>query len=124
MVLPAVAARRKEGICMTFQQSVKVCFSKYADFGGRASRSEYWWFYLFIVLAGVALSIVSDKLAMVFFLATLLPLLAAATRRLHDTERSGWWQLVGLIPVVGLIVLLVFLTQKSSGTTEPQGAAP
>src|SRR5437773_11466425 len=78
---------------MTFQESVRVCFSKYADFSGRASRSEYWWFFLFIVLVGTATSFVSDYVSAIFLLATLLPSLAAATRRLHDTERSGWWQL-------------------------------
>jgi uncharacterized membrane protein YhaH (DUF805 family) len=108
---------------MTFQDSIKVCFSKYAEFGGRASRSEYWWFFLFIVLAGGAISIVNEKLGMVFYLATLLPSLAAATRRLHDTGRNGWWQLVALVPLVGLIVLLVFLTQKSSDAAGPQGMA-
>ena len=106
---------------MTFQESVKVCFSKYADFSGRASRSEYWWFFLFIILAGAVISILSDKLAMVFYLATLLPSLAAATRRLHDTSRSGWWQLICLIPLVGLIILLVFLAQKGDGAVDNTG---
>ncbi len=107
---------------MTFQDSIKQCFSKYADFSGRASRSEYWWFFLFIILAGAVISILSDKLAMVFYLATLLPSLAAATRRLHDTSRSGWWQLIALIPLIGLIVLLVFLAQKGDSATDAPGA--
>ena len=102
---------------MTFQESIKLCFSKYAEFGGRASRPEYWWFFLFVVLAGAALSTLSSALGGVFYLATLLPSLAAASRRLHDTGRSGWWQLVALIPLVGLVVLLVFLTQKSDDAT-------
>jgi uncharacterized membrane protein YhaH (DUF805 family) len=97
---------------MTFQASVKVCFSKYADFGGRATRSEYWWFVLFIVLVGLAASIVSNTLSGLFSLATLLPQIAAATRRLHDTNRSGWWQLIVLVPVIGWIVLIVFLAQE------------
>jgi uncharacterized membrane protein YhaH (DUF805 family) len=99
---------------MTFQESIQVCFSKYADFSGRASRSEYWWFFLFIVLVGVATSLVSDFVSAIFLLVTLLPSLAAATRRLHDTERSGWWQLVCLVPVVGVVVIIVFLAQKGS----------
>lgn len=107
---------------MTFQESIKLCFSKYADFSGRASRSEYWWFFLFIILAGALIAILSDRLAMVFYLATLLPSLAAATRRLHDTSRSGWWQLVCLIPLIGLIVLLVFLAQKGDGAADAPGA--
>jgi uncharacterized membrane protein YhaH (DUF805 family) len=97
---------------MTFQDSIKVCFSKYADFSGRAVRSEYWWFALFIVLVSLALSMFSNTLSALFSLATLLPSIAAAARRLHDTGRSGWWQLVALIPVIGLIVLIVFLAQE------------
>lgn len=109
---------------MTFQESIRQCFLKYAEFNGRASRAEYWWFFLFVLLAGGVLSTLSNKLAGAFYLATLLPSLAAASRRLHDTERSGWWQLVALVPLVGLIVLLVFLTQKSSDAADVTGAAP
>ena len=102
---------------MMFQESIRICFAKYADFTGRASRSEYWWFFLFIILSGAIISVLSSKLAGVFYLATLLPSLAAATRRLHDTRRSGWWQLICLVPLVGLIILLVFLTQKSDASS-------
>ncbi len=102
---------------MTFQESIKVCFAKYADFSGRASRPEYWWFILFIILAGLAISLVSQELSGLFTLGTLLPSIAAAARRLHDTNRSGWWQLIVLVPVVGFIVLVVLLAQegKSEG---------
>jgi uncharacterized membrane protein YhaH (DUF805 family) len=102
---------------MTFQESVKVCLTKYADFTGRATRSEYWWFVLFIVLVSAATSLVSHALSGLFSLATLLPSLAAAARRLHDTNRSGWWQLICLVPVVGLIVLIVFLAQEGRSDT-------
>jgi uncharacterized membrane protein YhaH (DUF805 family) len=108
---------------MTFQESVKVCLTKYADFSGRAGRSEYWWFLLFIVMVGAATSLVSTTLSGLFSLATLLPSIAAAARRLHDTNRSGWWQLVCLVPVVGLIVLIVFLAQESSGEAGSSGVA-
>jgi len=108
---------------MTFQESVKVCLTKYADFNGRATRSEYWWFFLFIVLVSAATSVVSNTLGTLFSLAVLVPSLAAATRRLHDTNRSGWWQLVCLVPVVGLIVLIVFLAQEGSGETGAPGIA-
>jgi uncharacterized membrane protein YhaH (DUF805 family) len=107
---------------MTFQDSIKVCFTKFADFNGRASRSEYWWFVLFIVLVSAAISMVSQTLSGVFSLATLLPSIAAAARRLHDTNRSGWWQLIAFVPVVGLIVLIVFLAQESSGSVEARSA--
>ena len=95
---------------MTFSESIKTCFSKYADFNGRASRSEYWWFFLFIVLVSIAASMISQIVAVVFSLATFLPSLAAAVRRMHDTDKSGWLLLIGLIPLVGL-VLLYFLAQ-------------
>ncbi|MFZ4481289.1 MAG: DUF805 domain-containing protein, partial [Rhodoferax sp.] len=98
---------------MTFQESIKVCFSKYADFSGRASRSEYWWFALFCLLGGLAAQAVSEVIGVLFSLGTLLPIIAAATRRLHDTHRSGWWQLVSLIPIIGWIVIVVFLAQES-----------
>jgi uncharacterized membrane protein YhaH (DUF805 family) len=97
---------------MTFGQSIKTCFSKYADFSGRASRSEFWWWALFVFLASVACSIVSQTLAGIFSLATLLPYFAVGTRRLHDTDRSGWFQLLSLIPLIGWIVLLVFFIQE------------
>lgn len=106
---------------MTFQESVKVCFTKYADFNGRATRPEYWWFALFIVLVSLALAYVSGTLSALFSLATLLPSIAAAARRLHDTNRSGWWQLISLVPVVGIIVLIVFLAQE--GKADPATAS-
>ena len=98
---------------MTFQESIRVCFAKYADFSGRATRSEYWWFILFVLLAGLGISMISEVLGGIFALATLLPSIAAATRRLHDTNRSGWWQLICLVPLIGGIVLIVFLAQDS-----------
>jgi len=109
---------------MSFQDAIKTCFAKYADFNGRATRSEYWWFFLFVVLAGAILSMFGRPLAGVFYLATLLPWLAVAVRRLHDTDRSGWWLLVGFVPLVGTIVLLVFFTQKSTGGALPQVSGP
>lgn len=98
---------------MTFQESIRVCFTKYADFSGRATRSEFWWFFLFIILGSMAASAISLTVSVLFSLGTLLPSIAAATRRLHDTGRSGWWQLIGLVPLVGFIVMLVFLAEDS-----------
>jgi uncharacterized membrane protein YhaH (DUF805 family) len=104
---------------MTFQESIQVCFNKYVDFSGRASRSEYWWFALFVFLGSFVLGMFSTWLNVIFLLATLLPQLAAATRRLHDTGRSGWWQLIGIVPLIGWIVLIVFLAQESGPASEP-----
>src|SRR5262249_9778422 len=103
---------------MTFQESIRICFTKYSDFSGTASRSEYWWFFLFLALAGAAASVATPpllparSLGAVFLLATLLPLLAAGARRLHDTGRSGWLQLFVLVPVAGIAVLAIFLAQE------------
>jgi uncharacterized membrane protein YhaH (DUF805 family) len=99
---------------MTFTDSIKTCFSKYADFDGRAQRSEYWWFILFIILAGIVLSAISNTIGMLFSLATLVPSIAAAARRLHDTNRSGWLQLIALIPLIGWIILIYLLAQEGS----------
>jgi uncharacterized membrane protein YhaH (DUF805 family) len=96
---------------MTFAESVRTCFSKYADFNGVASRSEFWWFILFVFVVAVALNFVSPTLANVVSLGLLLPQLAVGARRLHDTGKSGWWQLLLLLPVIGLIVLIVFWVQ-------------
>lgn len=98
---------------MTFFESIQTCFRKYATFDGVARRSEYWWFYLFQIIAGAILQEISTKLGGVFALAVLLPTLAAGARRLHDTDRSGWWQLLCFVPIVGWIVLIVWLAQDS-----------
>lgn len=98
---------------MTFQDSIRVCFAKYADFNGTASRAEYWWFVLFLVLAGSAVSVLSGDWAAVFFIATVLPLLAVGARRLHDTGRSGWLQLFALVPVAGLVIVAVLMSHAA-----------
>jgi len=99
---------------------------KYADFSGRARRAEYWWFYLFVIIAFVIASILDSLLGFggsvgpygilsaILGLAMLVPSLAAGVRRLHDTDRSGWWLLIALIPLVGAIVLLVFYVSEGT----------
>jgi uncharacterized membrane protein YhaH (DUF805 family) len=97
---------------MTFTESISTCFKKYSVFEGTSRRSEYWWFCLFLFLVAAGLNMVSEVAAAIFNLATLLPSLAAGARRLHDTDRSGWWQLLMFIPIIGWIVLIVFLAQE------------
>jgi len=97
---------------MTFFDAVKACLAKYADFSGRATRAEYWWFFLAVLLASAAALTVSLKAYSLFTLATLLPMIAVGARRLHDTNRSGWWQLFALVPF-GVVVVFIFLAQKS-----------
>lgn len=109
---------------MNFQDAIKTCFTKYADFKGRALRSEYWWYVLFIVLVGMATSMVSEVLSGLFYVGTLLPSIAAATRRLHDTGRTGWWQLIAFIPLIGVIVLIVFLAQEGNTSDNEYGPPP
>ncbi len=106
---------------MTFQDSIRIGFSKYADFSGTASREEYWWFFLFLVLGSLLAMALSFTLSMLFSLATLVPSLAAATRRLHDTGRSGWWLLISLVPLLGSIVLLVLLAQEGTSAARAEG---
>jgi uncharacterized membrane protein YhaH (DUF805 family) len=106
---------------MTFGNSISTCFSKYATFDGRASRSEYWWWFLFTFLASAAAGMVSETLSGLFSLGVLLPSLAVGARRLHDTDRSGWFLLLWLIPLVGWIVLVVWAIQEGK---EPNRFSP
>lgn len=122
---------------MSFADAVRTCLSKYADFSGRARRSEYWYFFLFNVLVGIVGSVLDNVLGTetgsgsgviggLASLALLLPSIAVGARRLHDISRSGWWLLIGLIPLVGWIVLIVWFVQDSHGDNEhgpsPKGA--
>lgn len=132
---------------MNFMEAVKSVYGKYATFGGRAARSEYWWFVLFniivaiIIMAvesmlglgsgsmsadggGVSASYAGGPLSIIWSLGNLIPSIAVGVRRLHDTDRSGWWLLIGLIPLIGAIVLIVWFAAK--GTTGPNqhGADP
>jgi uncharacterized membrane protein YhaH (DUF805 family) len=106
---------------MTFGESIKTCFSRYADFNGRASRSEYWWWSLFVVLASLAATVINETVSILFSLGTLLPCLAVGARRLHDTNRSGWLLLLGLIPFIGWIVLIIWTAQEGK---EPNQYGP
>ena len=97
---------------MDFSQAIKSCLSQYATFSGRASRSEYWWFFLFQVLVLIAASILGDAAYSIVVLGLLLPALAVATRRLHDIGRSGWWQLL-MLTGIGYLLLLFWWAQPS-----------
>lgn len=113
---------------MTFGEAISDGFSKYATFSGRSSRSAYWWWILFYVLVIIGASILDAAantvvLAGLVWLAFFLPNLAVLVRRLHDTDRSGWWVLIGLIPFIGAIVLIVFAC-TDSGPPNKYGTAP
>ncbi len=96
---------------------------RYAEFSGRARRKQYWMFILFYFIFSIVVSIVDSILGtaflgMIFGLAMLVPSLAIGARRLHDTGRTGWWQLIYLVPLIGLIVMIVFLVQDSHPDNE------
>lgn len=109
---------------MSFIDAIKTGFQKYVTFTGRARRAEYWYWTLFVFVASLCLSILDfavfgsadgGPLYAVFTLATLLPSIAVGVRRLHDGDRSGWWLLIVLVPLVGWLVLLYWFVTK--GTT-------
>ena len=96
---------------------------RYADFTGRAKRQEYWMFILFYLIFYLMLSVIdavigTPVLSSLYSLALFIPSISIAARRLHDTSRSGWWQLIALIPLIGAIVLIVFLVQDSHEDNE------
>ncbi|RYF15890.1 MAG: DUF805 domain-containing protein [Comamonadaceae bacterium] len=103
---------------MDFKQSVTTCLKKYAEFGGRAGRPEFWWFALFTLIVGLVLGMVSDILGMLVNLGLLLPSLAVGARRLHDIGKSGWFQLIWLIPFLGWAFMIYLLVQPSVGPNQ------
>jgi len=123
-----------KGLAMGFQDAIRTCFSKYATFSGRAPRSEFWWFFLFLLLGNILFSIIDGVifgtiegqqitvLGAIFSLAVILPSIAVGVRRLHDKDMSGWWYLLVLIPILGALVLLFFFVQK--GTDGPNRFGP
>ena len=103
---------------MNFQTSIKTCFNKYADFSGRALRSEFWWFVLFSLLGGIVSVIIdvmilgysiesNGPINLIFTVALILPGIAVTARRLHDINKSGWWQLIELT-IIGILIILVW----------------
>ncbi|WP_448586793.1 DUF805 domain-containing protein [Thermaurantiacus sp.] len=115
---------------MGFEAAVRRVFGKYADFSGRAPRSEYWWWQLFTLLAAAALSVADTALfsvpflGPVFSIGILLPSLAVSVRRLHDLDRSGWFLLIALIPLIGALVLLVWFVSRGTGGPNRFGPDP
>ncbi len=120
---------------MNIQTATRICFQKYADFTGRARRAEYWWFALAIFLISLVLTVVDVTLfegvaeeigvfATIFGLATMIPSFAVGARRLHDIGRTGWWQLLWLVPIVGWLVLLYFLVKRGDDGPNQFGNDP
>ena len=122
---------------MSFGEAIATCFRKYAVFSGRARLSEYWYWIVFIVLVfgglflAAAINQVSvDEISViagiigVAWLGLLVPSLAVAVRRLHDTGRSGWFLLLSCIPLIGGIILLVFLLSAGDPGVNKYGETP
>ncbi len=131
---------------MGFGEAISSCLSHYASFRGRASRSEYWFFNLFFIICAVVASIIDRLLGTAFTmhnpmtgavqslgygyvyavvaLGLFLPLLTATVRRLHDTNRSGWWYFIALVPLIGAILLLVWYCSKGTDGGNDYGSDP
>jgi uncharacterized membrane protein YhaH (DUF805 family) len=116
---------------MSFQQAIQSALSKYVTFKGRAARPEFWFWQLFLVLGGIVAELLdlvlryhSGPAASIFWLATLLPTLAVAARRLHDIDRSAWWLLLYFVPLVGWIILIVWWCSKGTKGYNSYGANP
>jgi uncharacterized membrane protein YhaH (DUF805 family) len=124
-----------------FSEALKSFWSNYRNFKGRARRSEYWFIQLFLVLTNLAAAVIDLVLmngdvdrfvanggggivGLIWILATIVPALAVLVRRLHDTGRSGWWALIGFVPVVGAIALLVFTVADSEAKQNSYGPSP
>jgi uncharacterized membrane protein YhaH (DUF805 family) len=120
------------GSSMGFGQAVATCFRKYAVFSGRASRSEYWYFVLFQILVFIVLLMVDSLvlrtqvsvLSMLAWLLMILPWLAVLVRRLHDTDKRGWFVLIWIVPLVGPIIVIVFLCQRGTDGPNRFGMGP
>ncbi|WP_318212777.1 DUF805 domain-containing protein [Streptomyces sp. SJL17-1] len=102
---------------------------KYAVFSGRARRQEFWMFELFNIIIAIVLAVVGFALdfsliSTLYSLAVLLPSLGVTVRRLHDTGRSGWWILISLVPLVGIIVLIVFAATAGDQHENAHGPNP
>ncbi len=118
---------------MNMVDAVKTVLGKYATFSGRASRPEFWWYVLALVLLLLVLGVIDGALvapmlgyepfqpeagepvSTVVALALMLPTIAVCVRRLHDIDRSGWWYLIGLVPVIGTVILLWWYSRPGTG---------
>jgi uncharacterized membrane protein YhaH (DUF805 family) len=126
---------------MGFGEAIKSFWSNYATFRGRSRRSEYWFIQLFLVLTNLAVAAIDLVLmngdvyrflanggggivGLIWILVTIVPALAVLVRRLHDTGKSGWWALIGFIPLAGAIVLLVFTVLDSEKGENRFGLSP
>ena len=123
---------------VSYPEAIKLGFARYGDFTGRSTRAEYWWWVLFLVLADGLLTIVDMRIGTyniqsdlgllggLFGLSTLIPSIALGARRLHDINKSGWWQLMwfGFFLLVPIIVLIVWAIRQGDNGTNTYGPDP
>jgi uncharacterized membrane protein YhaH (DUF805 family) len=114
---------------MNFVEAIQSGFSNYVNFSGRAVRSEYWYWVLFAIIGAIVTEIIDHILGIVaiyplFALAVFLPGIAVGVRRLHDLDRSGWWLLLSLIPLVGAIILIVWFCGRGTAGPNQFGQDP
>ena len=103
---------------MNFIESLQICYKKFFDFSGRASKSEYWWFQLYNTILYILTFVFQNDLALLFsilVIANLIPVFAAGVRRVHDSNKSGWWILISFVPIIGLYIIVLLITDGSKG---------
>ena len=103
---------------MNFVESIQTCYKKFFDFSGRASKSEYWWFQLYNAIIYVLTFVFQGDLTLLFsilIIVNIIPIWAAAVRRVHDSDKSGWMVLISVIPLIGLYVIVLLLQDGSKG---------
>jgi uncharacterized membrane protein YhaH (DUF805 family) len=106
---------------MDFMTAVKFCLNNYFTIEGRAQRSQYWWFYLFVLIIIFVASMIDaitglPVFGLIAMLAILAPYICVAIRRMHDKDKSGWWLLISFVPVIGFFYLLyLFVTRGTEG---------
>lgn len=135
---------------MNFTESINTCFNKYVTFSGRAIRSEFWWFVLFIIIGGVVAGLIDsmifepkivvqsmsadgfnfsmlwrpEPITSIFSLVTFLPGISVTVRRLHDGNKSGWFYWIVLIPLIGWIMLIVWTASDGTDGENDFGIDP
>ena len=103
---------------MNFTQSIQTCYKKFFDFSGRASKSEYWWFQLYNAIIYVLSFVFQGDLVLllsILIIVNLIPVYAVGVRRIHDSDKSGWFVLISLIPLIGLYIFVLLLQDGSKG---------
>jgi uncharacterized membrane protein YhaH (DUF805 family) len=116
------AAQTPASAMMSPVDAISTCFSKYVDFSGRATRAEFWWWVLIMEFVSPVLGqLIHPAVYLIVMLTVFLPGFAVAVRRLHDVDRSGWWSLLWLVPLVGWLVLVIFCAKRGSPGTNSYG---